>query len=332
MLINMRTPALLLAGFALSVMMAVGSPVVSGQSSETTAASTTTLTVDPTTVVKPADLAAVATVAPAAGRGSGATPTGTLTLNLDGFAVLSDIPLEKGVSAIAAPTTDFPTGEFDVSVTYSGDDNYAPSTSANVSVTVVVTTTTMLGVSPGTITQGQTATLTASVAKSSGLGFPTGKVNFFEGGTLFGSATLSLEGVATFSASTAGLAAGTYSVTAKYAGDTGDEASTSAPVSVVLRASTQTVVSVTPTTVPASSNATLSATVKELTGSGVPTGTVTFYTEGISIATATLKNGVASTMASSAGAPAGKYPVYAVYAGDTDNGGSTSGSVSVTVQ
>ena len=91
---------------------------------------------------------------------------------------------------------------------------------------------------------------------------------------------------------------------------------------------TTTTVATSATTVAEGKSVTLTATVSP----SAATGTVTFYTEGISIATATLKNGVASTTASSAGAPAGKYPVYAVYAGDTDNGGSTSGSVSVTVE
>jgi Bacterial Ig-like domain (group 3) len=318
-----------LLAFALlfALLTAAGMATAEAQSS-----STTTLTVDPTTVVEPADLAAVATVTPTAGRGSGPTPTGTLTLNLDGVAVLPDIPLVHGASAIAFPTSDVPTGKYEFSVTYSGDSTYAPSTSATVDVTITATTSTTLAISPGTITQGQTATLTAMVAKSSGLVPPTGSVSFYYGSSLIGSAKLSLQGTSTFSASTSGVPAGTYSLTAKYSGDTGSLASTSAPISVILRALTKTVVNVTPTTVPANSKATLSATVMEQTGKGIPTGSVTFYTEGIALATATLSNGVATATASSSGAPAGTYPVYAVYAGDTSNGGSTSTSISVTVK
>ncbi len=317
---------------ACCVTVTLGATAASCQTIDADSASTTTLTVDPTTVVKPADISAVVTVTPAAGRGTGATPTGTLTLNLDGYPVLSDIPLVHGASAIAAPTTEFPTGQFELSVSYSGDNNYSPSTSANVTITVLVNTATTLGVSPATITQGQIATLTGMVAKTSGLGSPTGQVSFFDGSSLIGKGTLNVQGVATFGSSTAGLEAGTYMLTARYAGDNGDAASTSMPISVVLRASTQTAISVTPISVPANASATLSAIVRESNGSGVPTGTVTFFTGGITLAAATLKNGIASTTATSAGSPAGTYLVYAIYSGDQENGGSTSPSVSVIVQ
>jgi hypothetical protein len=63
----------------------------------------------------------------------------------------------------------------------------------------------------------------------SGTSTPTGTVNFSNGSTVLGTATLNASGVATLS--TASLAAGSYSLTAQYSGTAGFLASTSAAVS-----------------------------------------------------------------------------------------------------
>jgi hypothetical protein len=77
--------------------------------------------------------------------------------------------------------------------------------------------------------------LTATVKRSTSgaTGTPTGTVTFYAGTTVIGTSSLNSSGVAAFTASTKGIGAGTYSVTAKYSGDANDTTSTSPSVSVV---------------------------------------------------------------------------------------------------
>ncbi|MGD0482990.1 MAG: Ig-like domain repeat protein, partial [Terracidiphilus sp.] len=70
------------------------------------------------------------------------------------------------------------------------------------------------------------------------LGAPDGTVSFLSGSTLMGTVTLNSSCVATLT--TTLLAAGTYSLTAQYAGDTNLLASTSAAVSLTVNAQTVT--------------------------------------------------------------------------------------------
>jgi Glycoside hydrolase family 44/Bacterial Ig-like domain (group 3) len=89
-------------------------------------------------------------------------------------------------------------------------------------------TTTTLSVSPTAAAVGQSVTLSAQVSAQSG-GVPAGSVSFMDGEAVLGTATLS-NGVATLQ--TTQLAAGTNTMTASYAGDAADAASTSSSVAV----------------------------------------------------------------------------------------------------
>ena len=101
-------------------------------------------------------------------------------------------------------------------------------------------------------------------------------MTFFNNGTTsLGTGTLS-NGVATLSLTT--LPAGTDSLTAVYAGDTNFLTSTSAAVSqVVTQGATSVVLSASNTNPFGFQAVTLTAIVRVATGSGTPTGTVTFY-------------------------------------------------------
>jgi hypothetical protein len=89
-------------------------------------------------------------------------------------------------------------------------------------------TTTTLSASATQAVVGQSVTFSAQVSAQSG-GVPAGAVSFMDGTAVLGAATLS-NGTATFQ--TAQLAAGANSVTASYAGDAADAASTSSAVAV----------------------------------------------------------------------------------------------------
>jgi hypothetical protein len=92
-------------------------------------------------------------------------------------------------------------------------------------------TTTTLTATPTAAAVGATVSLTATVAPDSGSTVPTGMVSFKDGATTLGTMSLA-SGKATYSNSA--LAVGTHSITAAYAGDTNDTASTSSAVSVTI--------------------------------------------------------------------------------------------------
>ncbi|NYF54002.1 Ig-like domain repeat protein [Tunturiibacter gelidoferens] len=185
-------------------------------------------------------------------------------------------------------------------------------------------TTTTLAASPTTPTSGQTVTLTATV---SGSGSPTGTVTFKDGTVTIGNASLS-GGKASLSTST--LSAGSHTITAIYGGDSGDATSTSSSVTVTVTQpaplSTTTTLYATPNLSPTGQNVVLNATVS---GSGSPTGTVTFNDSGNVIGVATLSAGKASLSTSTLNA--GSHSITAIYSGDSSDAVSTSSSVTVTV-
>jgi hypothetical protein len=194
--------------------------------------------------------------------------------------------------------------------------------------------TTALAAVPSTLTVGQSATLKATVTGSSGT--PAGTVDYSVAGMAIGSASLNGSGIASFTASSNGIAPGSYPVVATFAGNSTYNSSASPAVNVTLnKAPTATTLSASPTSVTPPADVTLTATVKR-TGSGVvgvPTGTVSFTVEGLTLGTVKVNgSGVATLKASSAGVAGGQYPVKAVYNGDASDVSSMSSAVTVTVK
>jgi uncharacterized repeat protein (TIGR03803 family) len=94
---------------------------------------------------------------------------------------------------------------------------------------------------------------------------------------------------------------------------------------------TTTTVTATPNPVTAGSDVTLSATVKKSSGSGVPTGNVTFKVGSTTLEVVSVNgSGVASLSAPTTGYPTGTYTVTANYSGDS-NDDASSGSTNVTI-
>ena len=77
---------------------------------------------------------------------------------------------------------------------------------------------------------------------------------------------------------------------------------------------------------------TLTATVTKQSGSGTPTGSVTFSVATDVLATVNLSSGVAKLTSATTGVAAGSYPVTAHYNGDSSDPQSTSNTVTVTVK
>lgn len=234
----------------------------------------------------------------------------------------------------SATSTNLPVTTGALQTVIGGDEDGFVAELAIGPVGTTVATTTTFTVSPSTLNIGQTATLKATVTKNTGSGTPTGSVKFVYGSTTLGTVALNPSGVASFSASTAGLPAGSYALMADYSGDSADASSSGSLTVPLSKNTTTTVVSITPNPIPANSTATLKATVTRADSTGTATGTATFYAGTTALGPAVSLNGsgVATLSASDAGIAAGTYPIHAVYNGDAADNGSTSATVNAMVQ
>ncbi len=182
-------------------------------------------------------------------------------------------------------------------------------------------TQTALTVSPDPALVQQPITFTAQVTGNGGT--PTGSVNFLANGNAIGASSVNASGKATFT--TSALAAGTYSITAAYAGDANDIGSTSGATSLTVSlATTTTAITVAPN--PALVGSAVTITAKVSGNGGTPTGSVNFIANGNSLAAATLSGGAASFTTSTL--PPGTYSITASYLGDAADSPSTSSAVS----
>jgi hypothetical protein len=199
------------------------------------------------------------------------------------------------------------------------------------SAATVNATTTALSASATQITVGQSVNFSVTVTPAAGSA-AAGNVTLLDGSTSLGTSALS-NGAVTFPISS--LAAGTHSITASYAGDTTDGASTSNAVSVQVNAATAplqaTTVTLTasPTTAVSGQTITLTANVAPTSGTSVPTGTVTFQDGSTAIGSSTLAAGTGTLAVSTLSV--GTHSITASYAGNTADGASTSNAVSVQV-
>ncbi len=173
---------------------------------------------------------------------------------------------------------------------------------------------------------GQSVTFTATVsAAPPGSGTPTGTVTFEDGTAVLGSAILDSTGTAAFSTSV--LSAGSHSITAVYGGDSTFATGTSAALTQVVNPPPLTptitgVIWVSPSPSVTGQSVTIDAAVGPYSGTGNPTGTVTFLDGNTTLGTVALNNCVALCTAPLFGV--GTHVITAVYSGDTTFATSTS--------
>lgn len=229
--------------------------------------------------------------------------------------------------------TSFPTTSKAFDTTLQGTDGFVAKI-----LTQQQPTATALTVTPNPATPAQTVTLTAKVTTTStltGTTLPTGTVTFYNNtSTVLGTGSVNAGGVATF---TGTLAAGTYSVTASYPGDTVFNASTSSAtaLSVTTANPTTTALTVAPPNSTYGTAEILTATVKA--GSSAATsGSVTFTAGSVTLGTANVATSGVATV--SVTPTAGIYTVVAAYSGTynattnpTGYSPSTSAGVALTV-
>ncbi|WP_433967074.1 FG-GAP-like repeat-containing protein [Tunturiibacter gelidiferens] len=213
-------------------------------------------------------------------------PTGNVSFT-SGSTTLGTASLTNGVAtlSIAFPAV----GTYAVTASYAGDANNQPSSSNQVSVAVAtVTSKTTLTVSTSSANQNQQLTFTASVT---GLN-PTGNVTFVSGSTTLGMASLTN---GTASLPFVFTTAGSFTVTANYAGDAANLTSVSNTVTIAVVAPDFTVsASPTTATIAPGQSATTTLSIAPLGGYN---GTVTF-------SCGTLPAGVACTFAPASVTPA----------------------------
>jgi autotransporter-associated beta strand protein len=250
--------------------------------------------------------------------GSG-IPTGTVTFSR-GSTVLKTLTLDpNGVASFMLST--LPAGSDTITVSYSGDTSFNPTTTTDVQVVNQGTVTVNLTSSAPTSVFGQPVTFTALVSPVSPASIiPTGSVRFKIDGVPVGPGLgVFLDGsgraVLTVNNSTQ-LSIGSHTVVAIYGGDTNYQGNTAQITQNVGAATTTTVTSSAAGKSPVfGTPITFTATVKPAAGSGTPTGSVTFAVNGVTAGVSPLSGGVATiTLTTVPGGPTNS--ILAQYNGD----------------
>jgi len=266
--------------------------------------------------------------------GTGTIPAGeTVTFKDGGAAIGTGTTNASGVATFATSTLAVATHT--ITAVYTGDTNFATSTSTAVSQVVnQASTTTALTSSVNPSVFGQSVTFTATVTVNSpGAGtIPAGEtVTFKDGTTAIGTGTTNASGVATFVTST--LSVATHTITAVYASDTNFAASTSTAVSqVVNKASTTTTITndlSTATVVGQAYSVAVSVAITAPGAGTIPNGDTVTVSDGSASCTVPLSSAAGSCSLTST--TAGGKTITATYNGDANFNASTSTGVAHTV-
>jgi len=303
-------------------------PVVQGQGVTITAGVNWTINPAPSGTISVSD-----TVQCPGAASATTTVLGTITLG-------SATSASPGAGTLAVSS--FPcTGGNTIVANYSGDANYSSGSSQPLLETVLgqfAPTTTSLTSSPNPPVAGQSVTLAASIGFTlTNMTYPTGTVTFTNTstGAILGTGSVQTSGtgeeIEAAASITVTLPAGSYGIQAAYSGDQIYAASASPVLSVgssTAHVATTTTLTASPNPVSQGAAVVLTATVTPASGSGTPTGGVTFSATGQSPQTRTLSSGTAAISIQPA---PGSTTWTAAYSGDNTYGTSTSSPVTVTV-
>ena len=271
---------------------------------------------------------------------TGVLPTGNVAFrdganNITGCSAVA-LTGAGNTKTAACTTSTLTQGTHSITAVYAGDAGNATSTSSALSQAVKANTTAALASSLNPSTVGASVTFTASVTGV----LPTGNVAFRDGANnITGCSAVALTGAGntkTAACTTSTLTQATHSITAVYAGDTGNNTSTSSALSQVVNAAapvattTTLASSLNPSTVGASVTFTASVT-------GVlPTGNVAFRdgANNITGCSAVALTGAGNTKTAACTTSTltqATHSITAVYAGDAANLTSTSSALSQVV-
>jgi hypothetical protein len=275
-----------------------------------TAATRTTLAASATTTVVGPAVTLTATVTSAAG-----VPTGTVTF-LDGTTVLGTARI--GTDGQAILKVSLAVGSHALTASFAGNGGFADSNSAALTETVNrAATTVALGSSVNPAATGQAVTFTARVAVvAPGAGAPTGTVTFKDGSLVLGTVAIGRDGTAALTTSFA--AVGGHVITADYSGDSnfvGSSRALTEQVNAHKATTTALLASANPARV--GQAVSFTATVRGLSGTGTPTGTVTFFVGNTVVARVTLDPSGKARLTGFFSI-AGRFTIRAVYSGDAN--------------
>ena len=268
----------------------------------------------------------VTATAPALG-----TRTGTVVFQEAGVTIVGCSAKAVAVAGTATCAAAYAgPGSHRITATYSGDANFAASTSAVLTQTVRPGATgTAIASSLNPSSTGASVTFTVRVTVTApASGVRTGSVNFEDGGTTIagcGAKGVAVAGTAT--CATSALAVGSHAITAVYSGDTNFAPSTSA-------AFAQTVINATSTTVTSSGNPSVFGQSVQYTasvaGGPIATGTIRFRDGGVNIGGCVAVVMTAGAASCTASPTVGAHAITAVYSGDASHAASTSAALTQT--
>jgi len=280
-------------------------------------------------VITPAST--VTLTASIANSNSALVPSGTVSFNYVGAlapngAVLNTATLSNGVASIRQL---LPPGEGAITVTYSGNANFAGSTSSFTGVNVVkLTPTVTLSAPTGNVSIGSSIFVKAIVASPANGYQPSGTITIFANGQGVGSCTLAS---AFCMLSISSLTSGSQSLYAVYSGDTSFNSASSAISNFTVVAATPKIsVSFSSTSAAYGAPVSITASVATTDGTTPATGTIIFLIDGVASGSPVALNAGSATLTPS-GIGAGYYHVQAVYSGDANYAQGSSGLSYLTI-
>jgi hypothetical protein len=258
--------------------------------------------------------------------GTAGTPTGTVVFTVDGTAQPA-VSLSGGIATLTL--NNLTTGSHQILAAYSGDINYAPSTSNSLTEVVNKANVGVSLASSGNSVFGQAVTFTATITPvAPGAGTPTGTVIFSIDGTAQPAATVS-GGLATLTVST--LAPGAHTITAAYSGDSSFNAGNATPLAQTVSLATATA-TLTSSSNPSVFGQSVTFTATVVAGgqsTGTPTGTVIFSVDGVPQPAVTLSGGTATLTLSNLSTS--QHTITVTYNGDANFNSASSTPLSQTV-
>lgn len=266
-----------------------------------------------------------ATVALVSGAAADGPLTGQVTF-IDGATQLGTASLDASGKAILAVNT-LAVGDHTLIATYGGATNYGTSTSVPLAQQVQKTAATISATqSATTVLAGMPVRFTATVTSATGI--PTGTVTLYDGGTGIQTASLSAQGIASFS--TKILSSGSHTLTLGYGGDANYQAATSEAWAETVHLAQPALTLSGPTNVvDIGTTVTLSG---NLTSPGItPTGSLTLL-DGTTGIDSLQVSGASGFSFSTSSLSLGAHSLLVAYGGDSDNSSATSSVVTVTIQ
>jgi hypothetical protein len=262
------------------------------------------------------------------------TPSGAIQFSVDGTNIGDPVQVDADGTAQSPLLASPEPGDHSVIAAFVGNPGYSNSGDFLAQTVNDAASAITVSSSNANSSYGQGVTFSATVSTpQTGVGTPTGKVQFRVDGVAVGGAVTLSGGQAT-SASVSNLTPGTHTVTANYAGDAHFGTALDTTTQNVGKVSTTTALVATPSAVNFGQTVSLTATVTPgSTALGAPTGTVTFTdgstTLGTAVVGASGTNGTASIAVSTLAG--GSHSIKATYSGSDAFGGSASAASTVTV-